>query len=153
MATILSEGRSSRLYKSLVEESRLALVAQGFNGFPGDKYPNLLLFYAMSAPDVSLERLAAALHQEIEALKTQPVSPEELQRAKNQLKASLLRGLDSNLGMARALTEYEVKTGDWRNLFNQVEAIDAVSAADIQRVAQQTFTPENRTTGKILPLS
>jgi predicted Zn-dependent peptidase len=52
--------------------------------------------------------------------------------------------------MARLLTEYEVKTGDWRNLFNQLTAIAAVTPADIQRVAQQTFTPENRTTGRIL---
>lgn len=151
IATILSDGRSSRLYRSLVEEKGLALVAEGFNGFPSDKYPNLILFYAMTAPNATLEALAAALHQEIERLKTEPVSEAELERAKNQLKANLLRGLDSNLGMARSLVEYQVKTGSWRNLFEQVDRFDAVTPEDIQRVARQTFTSENRTVGKILP--
>ena len=97
-----------------------------------------------------MDQAEKALRQEIERLKTEPVSQEELERAKNQLQASLLRVLDSNMGMARLLTEYQVKTGDWRNLFNQLEAIAAVTPADIQRVAKETFTPENRTIGRIL---
>jgi predicted Zn-dependent peptidase len=150
ISTIMSSGRTSRLYKTLVEDKQVALVAEGDNGFPGDKYPNLMLFYAQTAPNVTVEQAGQALRQEIERLKTEPVSEEELERAKNQLQAGLLRSLDSNQGMARLLTEYEVKTGDWRNLFNQLTAIAAVTPADIQRVAQQTFTPENRTTGRIL---
>jgi predicted Zn-dependent peptidase len=54
------------------------------------------------------------------------------------------------MGMARTLVEYEVKTGDWRNLFKELEAITAITPADIQRVAQATFTPENRTIGRLL---
>jgi predicted Zn-dependent peptidase len=54
--------------------------------------------------------------------------------------------------MARLFAEYEAKTGDWRNLFNQLQAIEAVTAEDVQRVAQATFTPENRTVGRILPV-
>ncbi|MEB3309741.1 MAG: pitrilysin family protein [Snowella sp.] len=151
ISSIMSDGRTSRLYKSLVEEKQVALVAEGENGFPGDKYPNLMLFYAQTSPRATVDQAAQALHQEIERLKTEPVSEEELERAKNQLQASLLRALDSNSGMARLLAEYQVKTGDWRNLFNQLAAIAAVTPADIQRVAQQTFTPENRTIGRILP--
>ncbi len=128
-------------------------MAQGFNGFPSDKYPNLMLFYAQTAPKTSIEDVDKALSLEIEKLKNQPVSEKELQRVKNQLRASLLRSLDSNLGMAKALVEYEVKTGSWRNLFEQVQAIEAVTAADIQRVAKATFTPENLTIGRILPKS
>jgi predicted Zn-dependent peptidase len=150
ISTIMSSGRTSRLYKTLVEDKQVALVAEGDNGFPGDKYPNLMLFYAQTAPNVTVEQASQALRQEIERLKTEPVSEEELERAQNQLQAGLLRSLDSNQGMARLLTEYEVKTGDWRNLFNQLTAIAAVTPADIQRVAQQTFTPENRTIGRIL---
>ncbi|MDJ0844648.1 M16 family metallopeptidase [Crocosphaera sp.] len=153
ISTLLSSGRTSRLYKSLVEEKQVALVAQGFNGFPSDKYPNLMLFYAQTAPRASLETVAKALSLEIEKLKTQPVSEQELQRVKNQLRAGLLRSLDSNLGMAKALVEYEVKTGSWRNLFGQVQAIEAVTSADIQRAAKATFVPENLTIGRILPKS
>ncbi|MGK7956042.1 MAG: M16 family metallopeptidase [Crocosphaera sp.] len=153
ISTLLSSGRTSRLYKSLVEEKQVALVAQGFNGFPSDKYPNLMLFYAQTAPKKSIEEVDKALSLEIEKLKNEPVFEQELQRVKNQLRAGLLRSLDSNLGMAKALVEYEVKTGSWRNLFEQVEAIESVTSADIQRVAKATFIPENLTIGRILPKS
>jgi predicted Zn-dependent peptidase len=104
----------------------------------------------MTSPQGTLEAVSQAFRQEIERLKTEPVSEIELQRAKNQLRAQLLRTLDSNLGMAQALAEYEVKTGSWRNLFQQIDRFSAVTAADIQRVARQTFTEENRTIGRIL---
>lgn len=149
LGSILSDGRTSRLYKSLVEEEKVALTATGFTGFPGDKYPNLMLFYGLSAPDRTLEELQTALHSEIEKLKTQPVSEEELERVKTQAKANLLRGLNSNAGMARLLTEYQAKTGNWRNLFTSLDEISAVTAEDIQRVAKETFIPENKTVGKL----
>ncbi|MBH8574011.1 insulinase family protein [Nostocaceae cyanobacterium CENA369] len=150
IGSLLSDGRTSRLYKSLVEKQRLALNAQGFSGFPGDKYPNLMLFYALTAPGRTVDELALALRQEIDSLKTQPVAADELQRVKTQARAGLLRTLDSNMGMAQQLLEFEVKTGSWRNLFKQLDEIAAVTPADIQRVAKQTFTPENRTIGKLL---
>ncbi len=152
MGNILSDGRTSRLYQSLVEQQQLALQAQGFSGFPGDKYPNLMLFYALTAPGHTVEEVAQALHQEIERLQTDPVSATELDRVKTQARADLLRSLDSNMGLAQLLTEYEVKTGDWRNLFTELDKIIAVTPADILRVARATFTPANRTVGKILPL-
>lgn len=150
IAGLLSDGRTSRLYKSLVEKQRLALSAQGFSGFPGDKYPNLMLFYALTAPGHTVDEVAAALRTEIDRLKTEPVSEMELQRVKTQARAGLLRSLDSNMGMAQLLLEYEVKTGSWRNLFKELEQITAVTAKDVQMVAQRTFTPENRTIGKLL---
>ncbi|QLE56335.1 pitrilysin family protein [Nostoc sp. TCL26-01] len=150
IGSLLSDGRTSRLYKSLVEQQRLALTAQGFSGFPGDKYPNLMLFYALTAPGHTVDEVAVALRQEIDKLKTEPVAAVELQRVKTQARAGLLRSLDSNMGMAQQLLEYEVKTGSWRNLFKQLDDIVAVTPADIQRVAKSTFTAENRTIGKLL---
>ena len=151
IGSLLSDGRTSRLYKSLVEKQQLALAAQGFSGFPGDKYANLMLFYALTAPGHSVDKVAVALREQIEALKTQPVSAKELQRVKTNARAGLLRSLDSNMGMAQQLLEYEVKTGSWKNLFAQLEKIEAVTAQDIIRVAKETFTSENRTVGKLLP--
>ncbi|WP_084386949.1 M16 family metallopeptidase [Anabaena sp. CA = ATCC 33047] len=150
IGSLLSNGRTSRLYKSLVEQQRLALNAQGFSGFPGDKYPNLMLFYALTAPGRTVDEVGAGLRQEIEKLKTEPVTASELERVKTQARAGLLRSLDSNMGMAQQLLEYQVKTGSWRNLFQQLDDIAAVTPADIQRVAKATFTPENRTIGKLL---
>jgi predicted Zn-dependent peptidase len=151
IGSLLSDGRTSRLYRSLVEQQQLALNAQGFSGFPGDKYPNLMLFYAQTTPGRTVDQVAKALRTEIERLKTEPVSAPELDRVKTQARAGLLRSLDSNMGMAQLLLEYEVKTGSWRNVFKQLEAIAAVTPADIRRVAQATFQPQNRTVGKILP--
>jgi predicted Zn-dependent peptidase len=153
IASLLSDGRTSRLYKSLVEQKQLALNAQGFSGFPGDKFPNLILFYALTAPGHTVDEVQEALHTEIEKLKNQPVSATELDRVKTLSRANLLRSLDSNEGMAELLLEYEVKTGSWRNLFKELDAIAKVTPADIQRVAKATFTEQNRTIGKLLPLS
>lgn len=151
ISELMSSGRTSRLYQSLVEQQQVALSAQGFSGFPGDKYPNLLLFYALTAPNKSVDALAIALNKEIEKLKTESVEPAELERVKTQLKAGLLRTLDSNMGMARILAEYQGKTGNWRQVFDELKTIEAITPADIQRVAQTTFIPENRTIGKLLP--
>lgn len=153
IGSLLSDGRTSRLYKSLVETQQLALSAQGFSGFPGDKDPNLILFYALTAPNHTVTEVASALQTEINRLKTEPVSTLELERVKTQARANLLRTLDSNDGMAQLLLEYEVKTGSWRNLFKELAAIAAITPADIQRVAQVTFQPQNRTIGKILSQS
>jgi predicted Zn-dependent peptidase len=151
ISELLSSGRTSRLYQSLIQEQQVALTAQGFSGFPGDKYPNLILFYALTTPGTDLDTLAIALRGEIDRLKTELVTPEELKRVKTQLKAYLVRTLDSNMGMAEVLVEYDAKTGSWRNVFDELKAIEAVTPEDIQRVAQTTFTPENRTIGKLLP--
>ena len=153
ISELLSSGRTSRLYQSLVEEKQVALSAQGFSGFPGDKYPNLMLVYALTSPGTSVEELATALRAEIDRLKTEPVKPEELEQVKTQLKAGLLRTLDSNIGMARILAEYEAKTGSWRNIFDELVKLEAITPEDIQRVAQKTFTEENRTIGRLLPTS
>ncbi|MBE9222110.1 insulinase family protein [Cyanobacterium stanieri LEGE 03274] len=149
MGSILSDGRTSRLYKSLVEDKKVALSVSGFSGFPGDKYENLMLFYGVCAPERSPEELAIELDKEIEKLKTELVSPEELERVKTQATANLLRSVNSNGGMANLLAEYQAKTGDWRNLFTRLDALNAVTAEDIQTLAQKTFTDEHKTIGKL----
>lgn len=151
IGSLLSSGRTSRLYRNLVEKQQVALTAQGMTGFPGDKFPSLMLFYALTAPGHSVEEVAIALQAEIARLKTEPVTTEELDRIKTQARAGLLASLQSNSGMAELLLDYEVKTGDWRNLFRQLDRIAQVSAADVQRVARSTFTTTNRTIGQLLP--
>ena len=150
IASIMSDGRTSRLYQSLVEKQQIALVARGFSGYPGNKYPHLILFYTMTSPNSNVDEVGAALQTEIEKLKTELVSEQELQRVKTQARAGLLHSLDSNMGMASTLLNYEVKTGSWQNLFKELDAINAVTREDIQRVAQETFIAENRTIGKLL---
>jgi predicted Zn-dependent peptidase len=145
MAGVLSQGRTSRLYRSLVRDKKIAAAAQGFNGFPGDKYPNLFAFIAIPTPGHTANDLAAPIRAEIDRLKTEDVAADELQSVKTRAKANLLRRLDSNSGLALQLAEYQTQYGDWRELFREVEKIDKVTAADIRRVANATFVPNNRT--------
>lgn len=146
---IIGVGRTSRLYKSLVKEKKIAIVATGFPGLPGNKYPGLFLFYAVPARGHTNQECEEAIDVEIERLKTELVSPEELDKAKTRAKASLIRQLASNSGLAAQLTFYEVVTGDWRNLFRQLDQIEQVTAEDIQRVAREYFVRKNRTVGVI----
>jgi len=146
---LLSEGRTSRLYRSLVRDKKLAAAAAGFNGFPGNKYPSLFAFLGIPTAGHTAGELADPIHAEIERLKTEDVSDAELQSVKTRAKAQLLRQLDSNNGLAIQLATYQTIFGDWRELFHEVERIDKVTAADIRRVANATFVPTNRTTAMI----
>ena len=144
---LMSAGRTSRLYRSLVRDQKIAAQAFGFNGFPGEKYPNLFVFGAVPTPGHSATDMAAPIHAEIERVKTQDVTPDELQSIKTRVKAGLLRQLADNGGLALQLATAQTLYGDWRELFRQVDRIDKVTAADIRRVANKTFEPNNRTVG------
>jgi predicted Zn-dependent peptidase len=150
LASVLTGGRTSRLYKALVEEQQVALSVDVSDSFPGNRYSNIMLLYAQTAPGHTVEQVATALDAELQRLKSQPVSAEELDRMKTQARAGLLRSLSSNQGMASLLAEYQAKTGNWRNLFEELKQIEAVTAADMQRVAQDLFQPQKLTVGKLM---
>ena len=145
----MSAGRTSRLYKSLVRDKKIAAQASGFNGFPGEKYPNLFTFLIVPTPGNTATAMSEALRTELDRLKTQDVTSDELASVKTRVKAGLLRQLDSNEGLALQLATYQTLRGDWRELFREVEKIDRVTAADIRRVANSTFVESNRTVGMI----
>jgi predicted Zn-dependent peptidase len=147
VARIVGEGRTSRLYKSLVKEKKIAVSANA--GANSSKYPSLFIFFAVPAKGHTNQECEQAIYAEIERLKTEPVTTEELLKAKTQNRADLIRQLDSNSGLAAQLTFYEVVTGDWRNLFQELDRIEKVTAEDVQRVAQTYFTTKNRTVGTI----
>ncbi len=145
IADIFSNGRTARLYRSLVRDQKIAADAEGFSGFPGEKYPGLFAFYAVPLPGHTPEEMRAAVHKEIDKLKTTDVTDAELERFKTRARANILRGLADNQGLAHELAEYQTRYGDWRELFRQLNRIDAVNKADIRRVANKIFTTENRT--------
>jgi predicted Zn-dependent peptidase len=149
ISDIMSNGRVSRLYRSLVRDQRIAAEAEGFSPFPGDKYPSLFAFYAVPLPGHTPQQMRDAIHKEIDKLKTTDVTDEELQMYKTRARADLLRGLADNQGLANALAEYQTRYGDWRQLFLQLNEVDKVTKADIRRVANQVFVTSNRTEGWI----
>jgi len=149
IADLMSSGRTSRLFRVLVRDKKIASYSAGFSGLPGNKYPHLFAFYAFPLPGHKPEEMAAAIHEEIERIKKEDISDEELKMIKTRAKANLIRGLGDNPGLAFQLGMAQARYGDWRELFRQVDRIDKVSKADIRRVANQTFVPTNRTVGII----
>jgi len=149
ISILMSTGRTSRLYKSLVRDKKIAAQASGFNGFPGEKYPHLFAFVGVTTPGHSNDEISTAIGEEVEKLKKEDVPADELASVKTRVKAGLIRQLDSNSGLALQLASYQTTFGDWRELFREVERIDKVSAGDIRRVANETFVPSHRTIAKI----
>ena len=150
ISDVLSNGRTSRLYRRMVRDEKIASTASAFNGFPGAKYPNMMVFFAIPTPGHTNDDVQKAIREEIERLKTEPITDAELKMVKTKAKASLVRSLRSNSGIASQLASYQALYGDWRELFRTVERIEKVTPDDIKRVAQATFVPQNRTVGRIV---
>jgi predicted Zn-dependent peptidase len=149
ISDILSNGRVSRLYRSLVRDQQIAAEVEGFSPYPGDKYPGLYCFLAVPLPGHTPAEMRDAVHKEIDKLKTADVTDAELAMFKTRSRADLLRGLADNQGLANMLAEYQTRFGDWRELFLQLDKVDKVTKADIRRVANTLFLASNRTSAWI----
>jgi predicted Zn-dependent peptidase len=147
ISSVLSDGRTSRLYRTLVRDKKIAVAAAGFSGFPGDKYRNLYAIYAVPGRGHSGAEMATAIHEIIQKLKTDGLTPEELKMVKTRSRAALLRGLANNHGLADKLATNQLRYGDWREMFRHIDHIDDVSNDDVKRVANEIFVDSNRTVG------
>ncbi len=142
---ILAGGRTGTIYKEMVRDKQISLAAGAEPDFPGSRYPNLFMFYVFPALGHTVLDNEKALSEIIEGLKKEKVGAESLARVKTKTRATLIRQLDSNAGLAQLLTSYSVNYGDWRKLFTSIDDIDKVTADDVQRVAQQYFITKTRT--------
>src|SRR3989475_150707 len=141
--SLLAEGRTSRLYKRLVQEKQLAASIQASSDYPGTKYPNLFVISATPrAPHTTVE-VEQAVYEELDRLKREPVSPHELQKILNQVDASLVRALRSNSGMASYLAYFQAISGDWRESVQRRRRTAQVTPGDIRRAATTYFTNSN----------
>jgi zinc protease len=149
LEVILAGGKSARLHRNVVYEKQLALSAGAhYAGVSAD--PEAFALYASSLPGKKVEELEQALYAEVERLKTELVSPRELEKAKNQIEASFIFSQDSIFSLARQLASYEIVAG-WRHWKTYLSGIRAVTAEDVQRVAKKYLTTENRTVGILTP--
>src|SRR5258708_6314211 len=146
---LMSEGRTSRLYRSLVRDKKIASFSAGFSGMPATNNPHLFAVYAFPLPRHTNKEVADAIHVEIDKLKKEDITDDELKMIKTRTKANLIRGLADNQGLATQLATYQTRYGDWRELFRSVDRIDQVSKADIRRIANEIFVDTNRTSGVI----
>ena len=151
LESILSSGKSSRLYQSLVYDQKNSLaVGAEYSVLQTD--PGLFYFYSLVNPSVKVEGVEEAIQREIVRLQNEPPSEQELQRAKNQVEAARVFEQDSNFRHAMLMGQAESVGAGWRRIDQFVERIRAVTAKDIQRVAKQYLTPDNRTVGILIPL-
>ena len=148
---VLGEGRTCRLYKSLVKEKKIAIQTGAISSLSLGKYPGLFLFYSFAAQGHGSDENEEAIYAEIERLKNEPLTAEELTAVKTRAKVNFLRELDSNSGLAQQLAANETLFGDYRKMFRHVDEIEAVTTADIQRVAKEFFSRRNRTVAVIVP--
>jgi len=153
---LLSDGRTSRLYKSLVLDKQVAADVSTFN-FPGssagDLYPDVFVIDASPKSPHSTAEVETSVYEELQKLATVPVSSQELQKIKNRIASDFTWGLYSNLGLAARISEYEARAGDWRYLQSIQDRLQSVTPSDIMRVAKATFTADNRTVATLVPIS
>jgi len=148
ISMILGNGRTSRLYKKLVIEKQIASEIAVFDA-PGSRYPNLFLLSADPRAPHTIKEVEDAILDELARLKSEAVTPWELQQVLNKIEYEEARRMGTNGGLARNLTEYEASTGDWRYMVEYRKQIAAITPTDIQRVARQYFNRENRMVGFI----
>jgi zinc protease len=150
LATVLSGGKSSRLYKDLVLDKQLAFNVDADNPL-FSKDPSLFYLSADLQPGKKVDDAERALDEEIKRLQKEPVGEKELEKAKNQIEASFIYGQDSLFYQAMLLAEYEI-TASWRAIDDYLPSIRRVTQEDIMRVAKQYLNGDNRTVGILIPL-
>lgn len=147
---VLTDGLTSRLQTKLVREKRLAASVGSDANYPGVGAPNLFILTATPLAPHTAAEVEAALYEELDRLKTEPVPAKELEKILNNIDADMVRTLRSNGGLASQLALYQTVAGDWRHVLKSRDRVAAVTAADIQRVAKEYFTKSNRTVGTLV---
>jgi len=156
LGQILCEGRTSRFYQALVQKEKVAQTVSCDTSTPGARFDNLFMIYASALGDHTPSEIEKGIDQEIEKIKKNKISSEELERAKSQMMAAQLFHLQSNIGLAEALTYFESIAGDWHYLLQHEEVLKGITAEEIRKVAQKYLVKQNRTVsilemGKVSP--
>jgi zinc protease len=146
---ILSEGKTSRLYRALIDSS-VATAASAEHSHGRDLSLNQI--FVRLAPEIEPEIAERAILSELERLRRDPVSALELAAAKRQLHASLIFERDTASGVAAALNEW-IAAGDWTQYVRFPDLIERVTVADVQRVARLYLNDDQSTTGWFVPIT
>jgi zinc protease len=149
LGTVLSSGRSSRLFQQLVREQQLSPNVQA--GRDGAIGPGLFRVVGLVAPGKTPEALEAAVYAELEKMKTGPIEAWEIEKARNNAKRAVVAGLTSSLQRAVQLADYAASFNDTARINQRTDRIAKVTAADVQRVAREYLTADNRTVVITMP--
>lgn len=148
-AKVLFDGESSRLYKRLVYEEQKALTVKGDAEVHHD--PHLFYVYAQATPGSDIEEIKMIVFEEVDRLAIEPISENELQKAKNQMESDFIMGLQSNVGRANNIGMFEINTDDYGNIYKYPDEIQAVTAEDVMRVTGEFLTARKRTVVTLVP--
>jgi zinc protease len=147
--TALSSGEGARLKRALVYEQELCVDAHVYFGWRID--PGLFEISLKLNPGVDPARAESSLWAELSRMCDEPLPSREIDRAKNMVRAQLLRGLATVNGRAHTIGQMEVMLGTWRAMLDLPDRYAAVTAADMQRVARATFAPHRRNVVTLIP--
>jgi zinc protease len=146
---VLSQGQSSRLYRALVRGPELATsVDVSFNSGIDQE---LFWIYAQARPGKTLDAVKQAVGRELARVRDRPPEERELRKVKNLLQAGYVRGLKTVSGKANQLGYYETVYGDYAEMFREVDRWEAVTAADVQRVAAKYLDESTATVVELIP--
>lgn len=142
---VLSSGNSSRLYSELVDKKQLANMVG--SDFSESFDPNLFNIYAIAAKGVKEVDIESAIYAEIDKIKKDGITENELQKIKNQKLVEFYAQIETINGKSNNIGTYELFFGDYRKMFDAPAEYSKVSIEDVKRVASQYFNKSNRTVG------
>ena len=142
--TLLSNGESSRLNKSIVDEQELAMYCGAFTFNLED--PGLTLAFAMANMGVETNNLETAINAEVDKLKTTPITDGEYQKLRNQIESDFISRNSSMAGIAESLANYYTYYGETNLINTEIDRYMKVTKEDMMKAAQKYYTPENRVT-------
>ncbi|HYK76505.1 MAG TPA: pitrilysin family protein [Daejeonella sp.] len=145
LSSVLSSGKSSRLYAELVDKKQLATSV--FTNFGESFDPNLFQFYAIAAKGVKENDLESAIYAEIEKVQKEGITARELQKIKNQKLMEFYSQIETINGKSNNIGTYELFFGDYKKMFDAPAEYEKVSLEDVKRVATEYFKKSNRTVG------
>ncbi len=146
---ILSSGRSSRLYRRLVYDEQQALSAAG--GYWEMQSDGLFYAFAGVRPDASVDRVEELFLDEVRKLREQPVSEEELAKAKRQIEVALVSGQTTNHAIANRIGSDFLALGRIRPLEEELAQIEAITVEEVQRVAREYLVSKTRSVIRVVP--
>jgi len=149
IGTILSQGRSSRFQREVVREKNLAVNIYAYSSTA--KYAGTFYLFGIPQAGIDVKTLETEIENQLDRLKTEKVTAEELDKAKRLVMAQTIYRQDSPTGIGFTIANWENTTGDWQNINRFPDEIQKVTADDIVRVAKKYFIKDNRTVGYLLP--
>jgi zinc protease len=151
LRSVLFQGESSRMYQRLVDKDQIALDVSS-NVEPAFD-PTLAIITTQPRQGVDPQACEKAIYEELERIKSAPISDQELEKAKNARLVEFYREMRTINGRANTIGTYEVFMGDYNKLFDAAKSYSAVTKEDVQRVAKKYFSANNRTVATLLPES